>query len=588
LFYDSNVICYSGFIICTFDEQLLFYNPIDAMKTTLFIFLILLMSEHKIYSQIFCPDTIAFTPANLVGKISWDALPTFSFPSQFKIVYEGPRLLDSLRRPLKHGFSHIANQYNNFGPTDKDSLQVKNRAMTWYNVAEVGSPQPWKAPCISPWNNDTINAYPAYWKSQLTYYAALYTNTQADTFPQVDLMAADIEESRRNGFNDNADYIDSLYAYPTGCNIPPAYLTGTQQNFVQKYERDMMLLYNTPLKYAKKGIASHSYTTKLSSYNDGPISTTWYKIYNHSWAQWQTDTSLVSYLRKDTALQVSANAPFYNNCDFISPDCYLFGDYPENLAFSLFQIEVNKQWSNKDIVLWEWLRYPNGNPIRKTTAEALAIFPLMSGANGMWLWDAYSSLVAPSTAADTTPLGNYDHYIKGLYRLSIFSNYFTGVYSIYIPQTAHYLFVNQKPVWRAVVKGNNILIGAQNPYALDTDTTYLPVSYGAWSNTIALIGKQIFLCDFSLTSVDVKENVLSETAIKVFPNPAGISFKIELKDEEIKSVLLYDYLGRQLEIPFIKIGNLAEVNSHALSSGFYLLQIVTSKNKMITRKLIIE
>jgi hypothetical protein len=73
-----------------------------------------------------------------------------------------------------------------------------------------------------------------------------------------------------------------------------------------------------------------------------------------------------------------------------------------------------------------------------------------------------------------------------------------GNYQLVIPMSARDNMAQQNPVWRGIVKGQNILIAAQNPYAADNATTSITVSYQNWARNITLKGKEVFLCKFDL------------------------------------------------------------------------------------------
>lgn len=557
------------------------------MKITILIY-ITFLSINGTLAQTTCFDTLRNINNATRGKISWDSFPEFHLPPQFKIIYQGPRLHDSLRKPLKHGFTHIANNWDDFGVHDKDSLKPKNRAMIWAAIANLNG-QPWKSPCYSPWNNDTNFAFKNFWKNSLSYLAGGYTDSKYDSIPKADIICLDIESRRVNNFNNTINYIDTLYYHPSACNIPTINLNNLS-TFRQGYERDMMLLYNSPMNYIRKGLQSYNRNTILSSYADGPIATTWWKIQPYSWAQWQTNSSLIDYICKDVNGQFSNTAPFYNNQDFLAPAGYFYyNNNPKSLAYALFQIEANRAKSTKDIIFFEWLRTPSaGKFINHSEAEALAIFPILSGANGVWLWDYYEPVNYPLmiTRADTMKLETYDYYIKGLYRLSKFSHYFNGNYTLYIPKNARDLFVNNEPVWRAVVNGNNILIAAQNPYANDTDTTLLPISYSTWTNTIKLIGKQVFLCDFTWTNVGIQEPNINPSHINIFPNPTQDYASISSSDKLMR-VTIYSSEGQILYrntpgTSFLKL-TLAD-----FIQGIYFIEVITEKGRIIEKLAVIR
>jgi hypothetical protein len=113
-------------------------------------------------------------------------------------------------------------------------------------------------------------------------------------------------------------------------------------------------------------------------------------------------------------------------------------------------------------------------------------------------------------------LNKYEYFVNGLYRLSQYKSFFTGDYSLYIPKTAHQHFQDYDPIWRAVIKGDSVLVAAINEFANDNATTNLTIRIGSWSKSIVLKGKETFLQAFTLEKFTEK--------ILVYPNPsAGLS-----------------------------------------------------------------
>ncbi|MCU0327185.1 MAG: T9SS C-terminal target domain-containing protein, partial [Spirosomaceae bacterium] len=132
--------------------------------------------------------------------------------------------------------------------------------------------------------------------------------------------------------------------------------------------------------------------------------------------------------------------------------------------------------------------------IKPYMAEATAIFPFFSGANGLWLWDD------PLNHNRDENFGLYEHFINGLYRLSLYKNMFEGNYELVIPTPARDYNDTQKPIWRGVFKDNNLLVAAHNPYAKsDNDVVTVPVAYKNWQGSVTLKGYEVFLCKFDLS-----------------------------------------------------------------------------------------
>lgn len=127
--------------------------------------LMLSVFSTSVFAQSGCNSpSYAKTASN--GKINWGQFPTFSLP--FKLIYNGPRLGDSLQSPLKHGFSHLATftQYDSQLARDK-------RALIWYGVASIAG-QPWYE-IESPWGND-LALYKQKWTNDMQGLATLFAN----------------------------------------------------------------------------------------------------------------------------------------------------------------------------------------------------------------------------------------------------------------------------------------------------------------------------------------------------------------------------------------------------------------------------
>jgi len=276
------------------------------------------------------------------------------------------------------------------------------------------------------------------------------------------------------------------------------------------------------------------------------------------------------------------NSTFYNLHDYISPSIYNFYNIDTTpigkkyLAYNLFQIEVNQAWSNKEQLVYCWLNYHSGSSyteaIQPWMAEATAIFPFMSGIRGLYPWKP------------ALPYGydSYEYFIKGLYRLSQFDHFFDGEEEYVSPWSAHTSFLYSSPIWRGVANGNHILIAAQNPYANTSDTTYIKVNYEDWSDTIGLVGTEVFLCDFVLSTVNIEEpeNV---TEITVYPNPASGLVHIRYATPRLRSGeasdirysnLAYDISGNRVQPASMKEnpGHM-QLDISNLPDGMYILQI---------------
>lgn len=539
-----------------------FYTNIysKAFYTTL---LTLLLHTMPVRSQDCEPDYV-LNPVKTNNTIEWGKFPEFSLP--FKIIYSGPRFGDTQSQPLKHGFSHIA-AYS--GP-EPGSLNAANRAVLWYGVATSSGNQPWADNALrSPWGNDTA-AYRSYW------------DNYAGTVNGADILCLDIERMQREDRD--------ILALKTNPLIPQQYRSLSDANFIATYKRDIRWWYTEAVNRLRaKGVKS-----TITSYSDVPIRNTWLNITSNSWQDWTSNLARTHYLTQDNTGKIGGT--FYNAMDFLSPSPYYYYGYDhpigkDYLSYLLFNIESNTAWSDKPVIPFVWMRVhdsydPNIPLITSFMAEATAIFPFFSGAKGLWLWEN------PFLSADRQEnYAPYEHFINGLYRLSAFNDMLEGSYQVVIPQSARDQMQQQNPVWRGIVKGSNILIAAQNPYAADNAQTTVTVSYQNWARSIILRGKEVFLCKFDLNdSVNGNEPALA--AVNIYPNPAGKQLHVSLTSvhgaNEIDFALT-NAKGQtvlQQKIKSFAGQTSTSIDLPGLSSGIYFARF-TGNNRTIIKKVVV-
>jgi hypothetical protein len=505
-------------------------------------------------------------PVTTNNTIEWGKFPEFSLP--FKIIYSGPRFGDTQSQPLKHGFSHIA-AYS--GP-EPGSLNGKNRAVLWYGVATSSGNQPWADNALrSPWGNDTT-AYRSFWDN--------YATSVSDA----DIVCLDIERMQREDRD--------ILALKTNSKIPQNYRNLSDADFLFAYKRDIRWWYTEAANRLRaKGVKS-----LITSYSDVPIRNTWLNITSNSWQDWTTNLARTHYLTQDNAGKIGGS--FYNALDFISPSPYYYYGYDhpigkDYLSYLLFNIEANAAWSDKPIIPFVWMRVhdsydPNTPLITSFMAEATAIFPFFSGAKGLWLWE---NPFLPAERKEN--YGPYEHFIYGLYRLSQFKDMLEGSYQTVIPQPARDNMEQQNPIWRGIVKGANILIAAQNPYAADNAQTVITVSYQNWAKTITLKGKQIFLCKFDLNdTVNGTEPAFSD--VNIYPNPATASLNAAitgLSGAANIEFALTNSKGQtilQQRLQTAPGQPAASIALPKLSSGIYFARFTANKKTIIKKVVVIQ
>jgi hypothetical protein len=529
-----------------------------------FIFLLLLLGFQS-FSQYECQNAPKYTLSTQNGVIDWKQFPEFSLP--FKVVYTGPRFEDSLQLPLKHGFSHLAN----FTPADAN-IPKKNRAILWGGTASLQE-QPWYE-IESPWGNDLLK-YQEKWRREVREFADMFSDTQGRAMPNLDILMLDIEREIPTDAAIRFLKLDTT--------LPQQYRKLSDIDFTERYKKDLAKIYAEPIKYLKaNGIPA---STLFASYSDAPIKNAEFPL-NYTWQEWQTSDKVLNYYMIDS-ISKKVGGEFYNQNSILAPSayfCYEYGaikDYP-NIAYQLFQVEANVARSNKDIMLFEWLTYNKcqanstyvyNQSIKKHLIEAQAIMPFFSGAKGIWLWEGPIN-------PDSLNYSRYETYINSLYRLSQFKDFFSGNYRLIIPKSAYQHFQDKDPVWRGVLKGNEMLVAAINEFADDNATTDLDVSYGGWTQKIQLKGKETFLCKFQIS--DLQTNYL------LYPNPNNGSFTFEYFGENLLTgnLKIVDFLGREIVAQSFNGTTRKQVFDLKLTSGSYFLQYIEGEKKVLKKMIV--
>lgn len=457
-----------------------------------------------------CADRLTFTPVSQPNQIEWSKFPEFSLP--FPVIYGGPRFSDTQASPLNHGFSQLVDiKDSEYGTR----VQPSQRAVVYYGIA-TGLNQPWET-IESPWSND-LTAYRAKWDSFLSDIAGGQKNAAGLYKLPIGRLALDYERILETD--------SRILSIKQDSRVPEIYRNLSNTDFIAAYKKAIRNLYTEGVRY----IRQHADLTGISvtSYADTPVLNTYLNVPTYSWTDWTTNLGRTNYLVQDSTGR-GIGGPYYEQLNALSPSAYYYYDYPsplakDYLAYLLFQVEVNRAWSNKPVIPWVWLRYHDSsssfpNFIQPFMAEATAIFPFFSGAAGLWLWD--NPTLAP---ARTDTYAAYEYFTHGLYRLSRFADMFQGSYELVIETPARDLMDKQLPVWRGVVKENKILVAAQNPYANDGQKTSLTVRYKSWQQAIELTGREVYLCQFDMGTVTATEPVLTE--LTVYPNPAQTTLTI--------------------------------------------------------------
>ncbi|WP_229368118.1 T9SS type A sorting domain-containing protein [Telluribacter humicola] len=540
------------------------------------LFIVILLVHQRALSQV-CEPAFKLSPVTPNNTIEWSKFPEFSLP--FTIIYEGPRFGDTQSQPLKHGFSHLSS----LSGAEPSTLPVQNRALLWNSVATVDNKQPWSIFGLeSPWGNDTT-LYRNYWNNYLEFLANRFDNSRGTGLPKADIICLDVERMQEEDRD--------ILRLKTDRRVPEPYLSLSDTEFLRTYKQDIRWWYSEAVRHLKrKGLDP---STKITSYSDVPVRGTWLNITANSWQDWATNPLRTHYLMNDNSGKVGGQ--FYEQMDLLTPSAYYFYPYSnplgkDYLSYLLFQIEVNRAWSDKPIVPFVWLRYhtsfsPDANQIPDFMAQATAIFPFFSGAKGLWLWDSnqYERNRQENYAT-------YEHFIYGLYRLSEYADMFQGNYELVIPQSARDHMELRNPIWRGVVKGDRILIAAQNTYATENQDTEITVAYRNWYKTITLKGREVFLCSFDLKDVIASDETYLADA-RLYPNPTseqaymiltGVGGgEVDFTLTDVRGTVILESKYRVLPGD-----SRYELHLPGLAPGVYIARIA-GKDKVLTRRLVI-
>lgn len=322
---------------------------------------------------------------------------------------------------------------------------------------------------------------------------------------------------------------DFMGALTQRINMPSAYENLPYEDFRKAWYRAKLKEYYCPID-AYKSVNSTS-SAAISNYSmtfEDPKKMHDAFTNNIPWTNALTNPDNLGYLAKDTTNFTTLGNYYVNALDDITPDCYLAwagrnGEWSYEsgtwLSHFLENQEFNKYWAkqlNKPMIPYLWLKndgfladdpnIPNGNGPGEEqpnpdygkfsspeNAEGQAIFTIMSGSDGLILWDGEWSY--------WTNQHVHDYFIKGLHRLSHFNSFLENesnvqyVYDLDPWEIKHLEATQtQTAIWRGIVKGDSILVAAMNPYASNSNAqTQCIVNYQGWADTITLTGRQIFL-----------------------------------------------------------------------------------------------
>ncbi len=399
-----------------------------------------------------------------------------------KIVYDGPQLPLNIDEYINLGFSYVS-AYSLRNP--KDVLNSK-KYILWTGIAYDYPNSNW-AKSLIPFGNN-INEYEKMWKLNLKNFEDKYSNPHDKS--KFGMMVLDIEAKKTN------DQLRKFPPYQQG-------MTRNAGQAIADYKTSMAELYYKPLEYAKRKYNNYEL---WSSFGDVPIELTWWGIPLSSWGKWTTNPSSLNYVTHTTVNRKVYETDFFKNLDFLSVSgYYVYNSQYSNkqwasqyLAYLLFQIESNMEWTEKPIYVYHWFKYQGkeewGTLISDEMVKNSVIFTFMSGAEGMVLYDD-----SRKPTDDKSYHQLIKTFIESISLLNKYKDFFTDKnVTYYKPNNPTDLFVNRKTVIRGIEKNNKLLLAATNPFAKKNETTKLSFNYKGKLISIQLKGTETYLNEIIL------------------------------------------------------------------------------------------
>ena len=195
--------------------------------------------------------------------------------------------------------------------------------------------------------------------------------------------------------------------------------------------------------------------------------------------------------------------------DFYVASIYLFYDTPGSLYYIASNVEENvnrtRQYGNKPVYAYSWLRYHNSNKMIGTQelaswhADAIAVIPYFYGAKGnvLWGWEPKSQ--------DKVIYENLPIYVESLGRIADLSEKIANAEPAVDDELAHVLWKEKRPLLRRLkVNGNEYewIVLAANPWQNEKEKSTLDITCGNRKVSLELQGRH---CDiFHITKDHVE------------------------------------------------------------------------------------
>lgn len=130
--------------------------------------------------------------------------------------------------------------------------------------------------------------------------------------------------------------------------------------------------------------------------------------------------------------------------------------------------------------------------------------------------------------------------------------------------------------------GNNVTsVSAQNLNMAKAPNGTLFVTY------LRDFDKKLYVKKFDTNTLSLEDNIVENSKVSIFPNPASINFTISLDNISIQNIEIFNLLGKQVLFKQVDNKSVIEIETSTFSKGMYLVKI-HSKEKIFTRKLVIK
>ena len=237
--------------------------------------------------------------------------------------------------------------------------------------------------------------------------------------------------------------------------------------------------------------------------------------------------------------------------------------------------------SNRNPTAWGWSFSPNNVIYQNNTSDSSQnpIVKFTKGGNyTVTLTATYPSgnLTATKTNyiwVTVKPVADF-YFNPAIYNINTVFKFYDG--SIKIPTSWNWSFTPSTPIYQ-----NGTNMNSQNPNvrfpAYGVYSVKLKVSNAAGEDSIMKTN-----C-ISLSGLPVEDIYSNSNEIRIYPNPANEYIYIHSNNLIIKTIVIKDISGKQIEI----IKTVSEIDIRNYSNGFYILEMETDKG-ILLKKLIIN